>query len=76
MSSASAVRLAQRVLSPELEFMRLLWAVEHGLQTTSKRMARRIGVTGPQRFFAAVPRSLPVRGTPWEIQWTAVTVSG
>jgi DNA-binding MarR family transcriptional regulator len=50
MSSASAVRLAQRVLSPELEFMRLLWAVEHGLQTTSKRMARRIGVTGPQRL--------------------------
>jgi MarR family transcriptional regulator, organic hydroperoxide resistance regulator len=37
-------------LSPELEFMRLLWAVEHGLQKTSKRMARRIGLTGPQRL--------------------------
>lgn len=37
-------------LTPELEFMRLLWAVEHGLQTTSKRMARQIGLTGPQRL--------------------------
>jgi DNA-binding MarR family transcriptional regulator len=50
MSPASSIRTAQPVLSPELEFMRLLWAVEHGLQTTSKRMARRIGVTGPQRL--------------------------
>jgi DNA-binding MarR family transcriptional regulator len=48
-----SVRVAQPVrvtLSPELEFMRLLWAVEHGLQKTSKRMARRIGLTGPQRL--------------------------
>jgi DNA-binding MarR family transcriptional regulator len=30
--------------------MRLLWAVGHGLQKTSKDMARRLGVTGPQRL--------------------------
>jgi MarR family transcriptional regulator, organic hydroperoxide resistance regulator len=33
-----------------LQFMRLLWAVDHGLQRTSKRMLRGLGVTGPQRF--------------------------
>jgi DNA-binding MarR family transcriptional regulator len=37
-------------LGEVLEFMRLLWAVEHGLQRTSKDMARRLGVTGPQRL--------------------------
>jgi DNA-binding MarR family transcriptional regulator len=33
-----------------LGFMRLLWAVDHGLTTVSKRMHRNMGVTGPQRL--------------------------
>src|SRR5690348_14998592 len=33
-----------------LEFMRLLWALDHVLHKQSKWMARRFGVTGPQRF--------------------------
>lgn len=33
-----------------LDFMRLVWAVDHGLQATSKRMHARLGVTGPQRL--------------------------
>lgn len=33
-----------------LEFMRVLWAVDHGLQSSSKRMKNRIGITGPQRL--------------------------
>jgi DNA-binding MarR family transcriptional regulator len=33
-----------------LEFMRLLWAVDHGLQSGSKQMAKSLGVTGPQRL--------------------------
>ncbi len=33
-----------------LEFMRLLWAVDHGLTQISKRMERTLGVTGPQRL--------------------------
>jgi DNA-binding MarR family transcriptional regulator len=37
-------------LGEVLEFMRLLWAVGHGLQKTSKHMARHIGLTGPQRL--------------------------
>lgn len=35
---------------PVLDFMRLLWAVDHGLQSMSKRMMRTHGVTGPQRL--------------------------
>jgi DNA-binding MarR family transcriptional regulator len=37
-----------------LQFMRLLWAITHGLQTTSKRMTRDLGVTGPQRLVLRV----------------------
>ncbi|SET72540.1 transcriptional regulator, MarR family [Stigmatella erecta] len=37
-------------LGEVLEFMRLLWAVDHGLQSTSKRMESNLGVTGPQRL--------------------------
>jgi DNA-binding MarR family transcriptional regulator len=33
-----------------LDFMRLLWAVDHGLQAGSKRMQSTLGVTGPQRI--------------------------
>jgi DNA-binding MarR family transcriptional regulator len=33
-----------------LEFIRMLWEVDHGLMRVSKRMQRDLGVTGPQRF--------------------------
>jgi MarR family transcriptional regulator, organic hydroperoxide resistance regulator len=33
-----------------LAFLELLWAVDHGLRTMSKRMLKTIGVTGPQRI--------------------------
>jgi DNA-binding MarR family transcriptional regulator len=33
-----------------LEFLRLIWEVNHHLQSTSKRMRRVLGVTGPQRL--------------------------
>jgi MarR family transcriptional regulator, organic hydroperoxide resistance regulator len=38
------------MLGDVLDFMRLLWAVDHALQSTSKRMESRLGVTGPQRL--------------------------
>jgi DNA-binding MarR family transcriptional regulator len=38
------------VLGATLEFMRLLWAVDHALHKRSKWMATRYGVTGPQRL--------------------------
>jgi DNA-binding MarR family transcriptional regulator len=34
--------------------MQLLWAVVHGLQKASKRMASEVGVTGPQRLVLRV----------------------
>jgi DNA-binding MarR family transcriptional regulator len=37
-------------LSEALDFMRLLWEVDHGLQVLSKRMRAELGVTGPQRL--------------------------
>lgn len=37
-------------LTETLAFMRLLWAVDHGLRSVSKRMQARLGVTGPQRL--------------------------
>ncbi len=37
-------------LGPTLDFLRLLWAVDHALQKQSKRMSATKGVTGPQRF--------------------------
>ena len=37
-------------LGDVLGFMRLLWAVAHGLESTSKRMSAEFGVTGPQRL--------------------------
>ena len=37
-------------LGEVLEFMRLIWALDHALQKTSKGMKATIGVTGPQRL--------------------------
>ena len=37
-------------LGQAFEFMRALWAVDHQLQTASKRLVASAGVTGPQRL--------------------------
>ena len=37
-------------LGEVIEFMRLLWAVDHGLEASSKQMDTLFGVTGPQRL--------------------------
>ena len=37
-------------LDSTLEFMRLLWSIEHRLQSSSKMMESRLGITGPQRL--------------------------
>ena len=39
--------------------MRLLWAVDHGLQRRSKRMAATLGVTGPQRLVIRIVGRFP-----------------
>jgi DNA-binding MarR family transcriptional regulator len=37
-------------LGDALVFMQVLWSVAHGLESASKRMHARLGVTGPQRL--------------------------
>src|SRR6185369_3167005 len=44
---------------PVLDFMRLLWSVEHGLQRSSKRMEAALGITGPQRLVLRVVGQFP-----------------
>jgi MarR family transcriptional regulator, organic hydroperoxide resistance regulator len=46
-------------LDPTLDFLRLLWGVETCLQSTSKRMASSIGITGPQRFTLRIVSRFP-----------------
>src|SRR5574339_470186 len=46
-------------LPDSLRFMKLLWALSHGLDRTSKHMARRLGVTGPQRFVLRIVGLMP-----------------
>jgi DNA-binding MarR family transcriptional regulator len=46
-------------LDPVLDFMRLLWTIEHGLQSTSKRMENSLGITGPQRLVLRVVSQFP-----------------
>ncbi len=48
-----------RSLDPALDFMRLLWGIEHGLQSTSKRMEARLGITGPQRLVLRIVSQFP-----------------
>ena len=42
--------LTRRSLGPVLSFMRSLWGVNHVLESTSRRMKARIGVSGPERM--------------------------
>jgi DNA-binding MarR family transcriptional regulator len=42
-----------------LEFLREVWALDHGLQTLSKRMMAQFGVTGPQRLVIRVIGKFP-----------------
>lgn len=46
-------------LGEVLDFMRLLWAVDHALQQRSKQMLLSVGVTGPQRLVLRVVGRYP-----------------
>jgi DNA-binding MarR family transcriptional regulator len=46
-------------LDPVLDFLRLLWSIEHGLQRISKRMNAELGVTGPQRLVLRMVGQFP-----------------
>ena len=46
-------------LGDVLDFMRLIWALDHGLQSLSKKMQTSIGLTGPQRVTLRVLGRFP-----------------
>ncbi len=46
-------------LDSTLDFMRLLWSIEHGLQRRSKAMEAERGITGPQRLVLRVVGRFP-----------------
>jgi DNA-binding MarR family transcriptional regulator len=46
-------------LGPVLEFMKQLWALDHGLQSASKRMESAFGITGPQRLVVRIVGRFP-----------------
>ncbi len=46
-------------LGEVLDFMRLIWRLDHALQRTSKRMQASLGVTGPQRLVMRIAGRFP-----------------
>jgi DNA-binding MarR family transcriptional regulator len=48
-----------RELGPVLDFMRALWALDHALQSASKRMEAARGVTAPQRLVVRIVGRFP-----------------
>ena len=46
-------------LGEALDFMKLLWRLDHALQTASRRMGASLGVTGPQRLVLRVVGKFP-----------------
>jgi MarR family transcriptional regulator, organic hydroperoxide resistance regulator len=49
-----------------LAFMQLLWAIDHGLRSLSKKMHSSIGVTAPQRLVLRIVGRMP-QATPSEL---------
>ncbi len=49
----------QPKLGKVLDFLRLLWAVDHNLQLVSKRMHAELGVTGLQRMMIRIVGRFP-----------------
>lgn len=56
---ASLDRPVVPALGEVLDFMRLIWEVDHALQRISKRMETTLGVTGPQRFVIRIVGRFP-----------------
>ena len=48
-----------RPLGHALDFLRVLWAINHGLATTSRYMKSKYGITGRQRLIIQVVNEFP-----------------
>ena len=53
------LQIERRPLGEVLEFLRVIWQVDHALQRTSKQMASTLGVTGPQRLVLRIVGRFP-----------------
>lgn len=49
----------ERPLGQTLDFLRVLWAINHGLATTSRYMKSKFGITGRQRLIIQVVNEFP-----------------
>ncbi len=54
-----STRATVPTLGPILDFLRLLWEVDHHLRRASKQMASSMGVTGPQRLVIRIVGIFP-----------------
>jgi len=59
MTAARPDRGGAPPLGEVLELMRLVWEVDHALQSASKRMEAAFGVTGPQRLVIRIVGRFP-----------------
>ncbi len=57
--SAAGNSAPERPLGATLEFLRLLWAINHGLNKTSRKMQTQFGVTGQQRLVIRLVGAYP-----------------
>ena len=57
--TATPVSYEARPLGQALDFLRVLWAINHGLATTSRYMKSKYGVTGRQRLIIQVVNEFP-----------------
>ena len=56
---AAPPRYDAQPLGPPLDFLRVLWAINHGLATTSRYMKAKHGITGRQRLIIQVVNEFP-----------------
>lgn len=50
---------SELALGDAIDFLRLLWAVDHALQRRSKSMGATLGITGPQRLLIRIIGRFP-----------------
>jgi MarR family transcriptional regulator, organic hydroperoxide resistance regulator len=58
-SSGSDLAPSRLPVGDAIDFLRLIWAVDHALQRRSKSMAATLGITGPQRLVIRIIGRFP-----------------
>ena len=59
LSSRSDLTTSALPVGDAIDFLRLIWAVDHALQRRSKSMAATLGITGPQRLVIRIIGRFP-----------------